>query len=530
MAIDKKTKLNLFKQRIQSVHVSAGITFSLFMYICLFFGIFAILLPYIKVWEKPSRHFAPIEITKINYSAMIDPVISAPDFPKNNIIVRLPGFMNEPALSISHQFTKAIFFNPSSMERIDDEGKQSRLALFLNHMHYGRPLGFLGKVFFGLISVGVLFLIIGGLIQVYLIKYGNKGKTKQRFFSKWHRKIFTWVFAPFILITLTGALMNVGLIGASPMAGILTNGKTTDIQAVVGPTLFPQPKAVPSLKEKAKMLPISQLIKKAQSIDSDINFQELRLINWNDKSAQIELKGYNPYMPFLNGIFNKPSIILSAVDASLIKHVDVMDRTWSMYVAESTFFLHFLFGVDIFTRLFITLLMLASTFAVGFAVSLYLEKKAKKFDGKIPFYHWMGKLSLAVIIGVIPATGLIFNLQWLLPFDMQDRVFWQQAIFFNFWLATLTWSFYRIESFKAAKEFLILGAVLFMFAPIVHFINSGFTPISLFVGQMKGILNVDISLFIFGLILLFVGLKLPKTREESKLIWNKKEERINSEK
>jgi len=42
---------------------------------------------------------------------------------------------------------------------------------------------------------------------------------------------------------------------------------------------------------------------------------------------------------------------------------------------------------------------------------LWLDKKAKPFHGKAPFYHWMAKLSLSVMIGVIPATGVIFNLQ-----------------------------------------------------------------------------------------------------------------------
>ncbi len=32
----------LLKQRLQRVHVAAGITFSLFMYVAVFFGIFAI--------------------------------------------------------------------------------------------------------------------------------------------------------------------------------------------------------------------------------------------------------------------------------------------------------------------------------------------------------------------------------------------------------------------------------------------------------------------------------------------------------
>ena len=51
--ITQQEKKKLFNQRLQRVHVTTGISFSLLMYVAVFFGIFAILLPYIQVWEKP---------------------------------------------------------------------------------------------------------------------------------------------------------------------------------------------------------------------------------------------------------------------------------------------------------------------------------------------------------------------------------------------------------------------------------------------------------------------------------------------
>lgn len=516
----------MFKQRLLRVHVSTGIVFSLLMYIAVFFGIFAILLPYIQVWEKPSRHFEAADITKINYSAMIDPVISNPEFPNNNIIIKLPGYMNDPALHVTHQFVEPTLFNPTTQERLNHEGDQSKLANFLNGMHYGDPLKTVGYTLFGFMAVGVMFLIIGGLILVKTLKFQEKGKTQQATFSKWHRKILTWVFPPFIIITLTGALMCIGFTGAGAMTYIVTKGEHNDVQAVITPVLSPEEKLVKKLNEQVKMMPISVLIEKAQQINPQITFEKLKLINWKDKTARVELTGYNPYKPFLNGIFNKPKIILSGYDGKLIKDIKVLDKSWAVLTTDALFFLHLLFGVDIFTRLFISILMLASCCAIGFGVMLYLEKKAKKFEGKIPFYHWMGKLSLAVIIGVIPATALLFNLQWLLPFDMNNRVFIQQSIFFNSWLATLTWSFYRLNSYVAAKEFCAIAGILFLTAPIIHFIQSGFTPIHLINKGMIHILNVDIALALAGVLLLLVAYKLPRKREQAKLFWNKQQKRI----
>jgi len=38
----KESKLKLFKQRLFALHIAAGITFSIIMYLAIFFGVFAI--------------------------------------------------------------------------------------------------------------------------------------------------------------------------------------------------------------------------------------------------------------------------------------------------------------------------------------------------------------------------------------------------------------------------------------------------------------------------------------------------------
>ena len=337
-----------------------------------------------------------------------------------------------------------------------------------------------------------------------------------------HRKIFIWTFAPFIIITLTGAMFNLGLKNSGFMTHIVSKGEASHHAQIAYPYLFPKPTMSTLNNEKTKMLPISELIIKARKIAPEVDYQKIKIINYGDSSALFILEGYNPYMPFLNGISNKPHVVLSGVDGKLIYQEKVLDRHWSAIFLDMILFLHFLFGVDIFTRLIIVILMIFSTFAVGFGVLLYLEKNSRKFPKEIPTYQGFGKLSLAVMIGVIPATGLLFVLQWLLPFDMENRVLIQKGLFATLWIATLTYSFYKLNSYKTAKEFLYLGGILFLLSPIIHFINSGFSPINLYLNEMYTILSVDIGLFIFGLILLFVAYKLPTTKEKIQEFWIKR--------
>lgn len=523
----ENSKSKLFKQRLFRLHASAGISFSIIMYISIFFGVFAIMLPYIKTWEKPSRHIEQIDIMKIDYNSMIDEVLKDPSFPKNNIMINLPGFMGDPALVITHRFAKPVAFNPNTKQRIDNEEEsESHLAEFINELHYGAPLKVIGRISFGFVAVGTMALLITGLILIILFKFKNSGKNQQSVFSKIHVKIFSWTFLPFFLIVLSGAVMNVGLISSGPMSKILTNNKANSIDAVVGTVLFPQEKPVKMSKESAQMKPLVKLLKEAKRINPELTLKQVKLVNWNDKTARVEIYGYNPYKPFLNGgIFNKPYIILNAVTAEVIKNKKVLDNVWPVFVSEAIFFLHFLFGIDIFSRVFVCLLMCLCGIAIGFGVLLYLEKKAKKYEDKAPFYHWLGKFCLSSMIGVIPATGTLFISQWLLPFDLEDRVLWQQGIFYNTWLFTLFWSFYRINSYKASKEFFFIGGVFFILSSILHLSFMKMTPFELLNNNLNGIFGVDLVLFLFGLILIYISNKLPKNRDEAKVFWPKNKDK-----
>ena len=515
----KESKLKLFKQRLFALHIAAGITFSIIMYLAIFFGVFAIFLPYIQNWEKPSRYIEKSVITKINYNYMVEEVLKNPDFPRDNILINLPGRLGDTAVSVQNRFVKPIVFNPNTNEKIKDESKEiTYLAAFLNELHYGQPLKLIGRLAFGFTAVGTLALVVTGLILIYLFKFKYQAKNRQALFSTIHVKIFTWAFVPFLLITISGAVMNVGLISAPPMAKMLTHGEAKAIDELVGSTLFPQNKPVKKENIEVSMLPLNKLLIKAQEINPQLTFKQIKLINWNDKTARVEFIGYNPYKPFLNGgIFNIPYVALDAHTGELLENKKVLDNIIPVFVAEGLFFLHFLFGIDIFSRVIVALIMAFCGVAIGFGVMLWLEKKAKKFEGKITFYHWMGKLSLATMVGVVPATAILFILQWTLPFTLEDRVLWQQGLFYNVWLFTLFWSFYRINSYQASKEFLFIGGVLFIVAVFMHLTSFNFQTL------LNSYFGVDITLVLFGLLLIYISKKLPKNREDFTLtkIFNK---------
>ncbi|MCG3719781.1 PepSY domain-containing protein, partial [Aliarcobacter butzleri] len=269
----KESKLKLFKQRLFALHIAAGITFSIIMYLAIFFGVFAIFLPYIQNWEKPSRYIEKSDITKIDYNYMVEEVLKNPDFPRDNILINLPGRLGDTAVSVQNRFVKPIVFNPNTNEKIEDESKEiTYLAAFLNELHYGQPLKLIGRLAFGFTAVGTLALVVTGLILIYLFKFKYQAKNRQGLFSTIHVKIFTWAFVPFLLITISGAVMNVGLISAPPMAKMLTHGEAKAIDELVGSTLFPQNKPIKKENIEVSMLPLNELLIKAQEINPQLTF------------------------------------------------------------------------------------------------------------------------------------------------------------------------------------------------------------------------------------------------------------------
>lgn len=505
----------LLKQRLQRVHQAIGVFFALFLYVIIFFGLLAIVLPYINPWAKPSNHIAIADSTKIEYEKFINHILEDSNYP--NITIILPeggqGYFNgDRTLRIRVPFSEDRLYNPNNYKQIEHnlEDVGNHFAWFLNSMHYFAPLGQYFAYGSGLVATAGIFLIIGGILLLLKIKYTNNGKNSTSKFSKYHRKIFIWVSLPFFIILLSGALA-ISFPTSNLMIYMATKGEESSIDKMHNYPNIEKPKL--ELKnEKTSMLAINELLIKAKEVYPHINITNINLENWGDSSAVIKFDGYNPYRFFVN----KFSITLSAVDGTILE--ENYNTHWVKQFTESWFFLHYLFSANDILRIFMFFVMSFCAVAIGFGVLLDLEKKARKFQEKVPVYQGFGKVALAVMIGVIPAVSVYFASHWILPFDMENRAMLQQWFFALTWCATLTWSFYRINSYQASKEFLYFGGILFALTPIFHFIKMELNPIDMFFNIGK-ILAVDVVLFLFGLALVFVAYKLPTNREKIKEFW-----------
>jgi len=512
-------------ERLIKIHATAGIVFGLLFYVIMYFGIFSIFQNYIKVWEKPSRHFASIvKKEDIPISKYVDKMLLDPNIPKNNLKIILPDSKNDNALVLSQMFIKKIAINPNNGEKLQDEGRRIGLGFFLHNLHTGRPFyRNVGFTIFGIVAVASIFLMLTGLIQVITIKYSNKGESALKKSSKWHRKLSVWFFLPILIIFISGAALNLQIKAnkkfSQAITQILSDNEASKWPEAIGSTLFPSPEVKKKDGTFARMLALEELYEKARQINPNLDYIDMRLFRWNDSSAEIELRGYNPSYPFFNGFINLPSVTLKGIDGSVVKIKRVFDAHWMRIFYEFVHFLHFVPFMSFVVKFLLALVVAGFTIGTAFGIWLYLEKCVKNYDNKIPFYHWFSRLSMTIMLGALPATAIAFCLQWLFPFDMEERILFQKGIFFLTWLSMGLIAFARFDSNKAAKNILYIGSVLFLLAPIIHWLNSGYGPIKLASLNMYPILGVDIGL-LFLAVLCFVGaFILPKSRTENKKIW-----------
>ena len=136
----EESKSKLFKQRLFRIHVAAGMTFSIIMYIAIFFGVFAILLPYIKTWEKPSRHIEKVDITKIDYNSMINKALATPNYPKNNLLLNLRKieyYISQKTLSVilSKEFIDYEELLNTSLNTLENKNNLKFLKNFSNEFY-----------------------------------------------------------------------------------------------------------------------------------------------------------------------------------------------------------------------------------------------------------------------------------------------------------------------------------------------------------------------------------------------------------
>ncbi|MGP2657525.1 PepSY-associated TM helix domain-containing protein [Malaciobacter sp. WC5094] len=486
---------NLNLKYLMRAHSILGLFALYFFYLACFFGTITIFLPYLKSWESPSRHFS-VNINNINLDEMVPKIIQRNEL-SDIIEIWLPS-NHDKALGINDENSKTIYLNPQTQKTLNIDFETNFLTSFFNSIHIGSNIPIIGRILMGIASILMVFLSISGLIMWINLK--KKKTKKEKFWLKWHKNL-SLLLLPFILVfALTGAVLGFMLSTSAPIAYSASEMKSSNLRTLVGPILFPRDKKVETSQETPS-LKISKLEKIAKDLYPNLEIKKIKLFAWNDKNAQIKFIGYLKDNRALTGRVNRMNLVLSGQTGEVISKHNLETSTTPNKILSAFYFLHFIPDEGPIFRIIYFILGVLMTAGLAFGFLIYSEKKQLKAKRENKnYYSILNKLSLSVIIGVIPSTCLILFLYWYFPFDMFERNLWLSGSFYSLWAASLFYIALKNNTLKVINQMLLLSSIFLVLAVAFHGFKTKYYPWISFNEKIYDVFFTDIVLLVFALI------------------------------
>lgn len=502
-------KLNL-KYLIRS-HTIIGLFCLFLFYISSFFGSITLFLPYINTWETPSKHFKSTSDYSFNIDEQLDNLLTKNQFLTDNIDIIFPSFKDN-RIQISALNQNSIYLNPNTNEVLPTKFEQKTVSDFFNILHFGANIPYIGQPLMGMASVGVLFLIISG----FLLFIHNKKKEKKvmvknykKIWIQWH-KYLGLSLMPFIFIfSITGAFLGFMLFASTPFALTASNFEENNLRKLVAPIIFKQKQNLAQNSTIVPMQKLSLLIQTAQKNYPELKIQKATIYNYNKENSQIVFSGYLQENKALSGRTNRMSITLQSSSAEVLEKT-TLENTHIIKKALSAFYyLHFIPDETLGLRIVFFILSLAMMICLVFGYLIWAEKKLKHLN-EMRYFNFLNRLSMALMIGIIPATCFVLFLHWLLPFDTFDRDIWIKGCFYSLWAFTLFYSVYENFVIKSLKLFFLLSFILLVCAVLLHGLKMNLYFWESFQQELWCVFYVDLALLCFAGIFLLLYFHLNK--------------------
>ena len=485
---------NLNLKFLIQAHTKLGLFAFFLFYISAFFGTIALFIPQIKTWESPSRYFAYEKEYNYKLDRIIKKTILEEEFSTNLIEVTLPSYQDN-VIAINDPTSRTKYVNPYTEKMLDTTSDHAFLSGFFNDIHIGRNIPNIGVFLMGIASVLILFLLVSGLI----LFFNKHKKNKKDFNFRWHRNI-SIATAPIILVfALTGSFLGFMFPTASSFTLVASQGEDSNMRKIVGPILFKKDKIPEKSTISNNLMNIDELLEKAKNAYPELEVTSFKLLQWNDKNAQIKFFGYSNENKIMSGKINRLNIILSATTGEELGRKTIDNAHVSSKTLSAFYFFHFIPDETLFVRLIYLVLCIAFIASLVFGFFIWSEKKASKYNMNMAYYNFLERLSISIMFGVIPATALTLLLYWAIPTELFQKIIWIKGSFYLFWAFTLVLSTYFDDIVDLLKSLAFFTSI-FLFATILaHFMNATkYIKILTQSGEMHSVLYFDLVLLILS--------------------------------
>ncbi len=504
----KTEKLNL--KYLLRAHTVIGLVCVFLFYISSYFGAFTLFLPYIQIWETPSKHIKHTVNYEFNIDKKLEKIINEYKFNTKNIEITPPNF-KDPRIQISSKNQNSVFLNPNTNEILDTKNEQKTVSTFFNMIHFGGNIPIVGRVMMGIASICILFLIISGIMIFFLNKKkkANERKSFKRTWYKWHKYLGLFLAAFIFIFAITGAFLGFMLTNSAPFALTASNFEKSSLRPLVSPIIFKQKELLKEDTNISKMQDLSFLILKAKENYKNLHIDKINIYNFNKSNSQIHFRGHLTNNKALTGPFNKVFITLNSNTAEVIEKKQLEQTHIINKVMSAFYFLHFLPDETILLRTILFILSIFMIICLVFGYLIWAEKKLKH-QNDLGYFNFLNRFCIAIMIGVIPASCFVIFLHWLLPFETYDREIWIQGCFYILWAFTLFYSMYESSITKIFKLFFLISIILIVCAVLLHGLKTELYFWISFQKELYALFLVDIIFLFFALILLFLYFYIEK--------------------
>lgn len=497
----------LFFKYLSRSHTMIGLFVLFLFYISTFFGTLIFFIPYLKVWESPARHFNP-QGYQYNLDVALETLLQENHFNAKSVDIIFPSF-RDPLLKITTQTQNSFYINPLNNHAFKVAREENLVSVFFNELHTGAVIPVIGSWLMGIASVGILFLAIGGL-WIYMVKRhktpSSQANWRERWLS-WHKISGLGVLPYALVFACTGTFLGLMLASSQPFAWSASKAEQTSMRTLVAPLIFPASN-FPKGSESAAMLPLSELRQKAQEGYAQLDILSATLHHYGTNKAKITFRGFDRSNVAQTGRVNRLSITLDATNAALVEKrtledVHPMNRLLSVF-----YFLHFVPDETLAMRLILGVFGGIFAFCLVSGYMIWAEKKLKQAG-------WMAdiinRVSIALMVGILPASAMVLFLNWILPYDLFDKEIWMRGAFFavcSFWIF---YSVFERSIIKLFRWMLFMGAFSLLGAVLFHGIRTHYFLWNSYAQEMWVPFFVDTVLLCVALILYLLSYAVERS-------------------
>ncbi|WP_419774588.1 PepSY-associated TM helix domain-containing protein [Halarcobacter sp.] len=496
MKIDK-----LNNKYLTRAHTVLGLIAIFLFYISTYFGTITIFKPYIQAWELPSTHFS----SDAKFEQIIDlklyQIVRENKLNVKNIEIELPSFKDE-RLKISSQNQNSVYLNPYTKEILNLNNEYPTISTLFNKLHTGANIPYIGLTLMGVASSIMLFLMISGLI-LYLVKSEKTNENHNKNFRfKWHKN-FGIILTPYVIIfALTGAFLGLMLSTSSVYALSNTNFEKQSIRALVGPIIFKQKALLEDKNKRVKPLQLSKLEEIAQKNYPELKIRKINIYNYRLENSQTVFSGYLKNNRALSSSrINPLSITLDSKTGEVLEKKELEDTHMIKKTLSTFYWLHFQTDEPLLIRIIFFILGIVMLICLLFGYLLWAEKKLSSDYG---YYEILNRFSIALLLGIIPASAILMILHWLIPFSMFDRIIWIEGLFYVSWSFYLFYSFKETSIKKIFKMIFLSSSILFMLTFLLHEMHTDILLFELFSSNLTKQFAIDLLLIIIACLFYFL--------------------------